>query len=67
MWDGCPALEYRLLFIAVFAFGYWLDSVSDKTLECGCLVQLLWFFSMLGVVIYMGWFGVMWTRWAWGF
>ena len=67
MWDGCPALEYRLLFIAVFAFGYWLDSVSDKTLKCGCLAQLLWFFSMLGVVIYMGWFGIMWTRWAWGF
>ena len=44
-------MEYRLLFIAVFALGYWLDSVSDKTLECGCLVKLLWFFAMLGVVV----------------
>ena len=60
-------MEYRLLFVAVFALGYWLDSVSDKTLKCGGLAQLLWFCSMLGVVIYMGWFGIMWTRWAWGF
>ena len=66
MWDGCPALEWRLLTVAVFVLGYWLDSVSDKTLECGCLVKLLWFFSMLGVIVYLGWFGIIWTRWAWG-
>lgn len=48
MWDGCPALEYRLLSIAVFVFGFWLASVSERTHECGCLVKLLWFFSMLG-------------------
>lgn len=66
MWDGCPALEYRILAAAVIVFGFWLDSVGDRTLECGCLVKLLWFFSMLGVILYTGWFGIVWTRWAWG-
>ena len=66
MWDGCPALEYRLLAAAVIVFGFWLDSVGDRTLECGCLVKLLWLFSMLGVILYTGWFGIAWTRWAWG-
>ena len=56
MWDGCPALEYRLLAAAVIVFGFWLDSVGDRTLECVCLVKLLWFFSMLGVILYTGWF-----------
>ena len=35
MYDGCPALEWRLLFIAVFALGYWLDSVSERTQVSG--------------------------------
>lgn len=66
MWDGCPALEYRILAAAVIVFGFWLDSVGDRTLECGCLVKLLWFVSMLGVILYIGWFWIAWTRWAWG-
>ena len=59
-------VEYIVLAIVVLLLGYRLDSVSDKTLECGYLVKLLWFCSMLGVILYIGWFWIAWTRWAWG-
>lgn len=58
-------VEYVVLAIVVLLFGYWLDSVSDRSLECGCLVKLLWFLSMLGVLCYLTWFIVGWTYWAW--
>ena len=58
-------VEYVVLAIVVLLLGYWLDSVSDRTLECGCLVKLLWFLFMLGVLCYLVWFWVGWTYWAW--
>ena len=42
--------------VAVFAFGYWLDSVSERTHECGCPGKLLWFL----VLFWVGW--TWWTR-----
>ena len=59
-------VEYIVLAIVALLLGYWLDSVSERTHECGCLVKLLWFVSMLGVILYIGWFWIAWTRWAWG-
>lgn len=59
-------VEYIVLAIVALLLGYWLGSVSERTHECGCLVKLLWFFSMLGVILYTGWFWIAWTRWAWG-
>lgn len=42
MWDGCPALEYRILAAAVIVFGFWLDSVGHICYIYGIADTSMW-------------------------
>ena len=64
-WHFILALVDLVVLCLCRSMGKDIEEVAENPNLLGKLVCLLYICVMLTGVGYMGWFGLMWTRWAW--